>query len=204
MFLSFILQNLESPRGCNAEHNSQETSAGTEKNHCMTLSQTVRDFPTASSCAVSGKMQKTEDEIMRVAKETVRHTVLPQDQHRCTRSKAEIQKPHSSVDKPRRRSTICQKLSHFCAKMSRKDAVIHEEAQTQDLMKHRTLSFHVTKLSISEIPEELEIRTLHHTAIVMTLTSHREPSSLIWHPFIEAIHFQVLVLSVDLHLFTEQ
>ena len=147
MFLSFILQNLETLRGCNAEHNSQETSAGTVKGHCMTLSQTVRDSPTASLC---GKMQKTEDEIMCVANETVHQTVLPQDQRRCTRNAAETQKPHSSVDKPQRRSTICQKLSHFCTKMSRKDTVIHKEAQTQDLRKHRTLSFHVTKLSTKE------------------------------------------------------
>lgn len=148
MFLSFILQNLESPRGRNAEHNSQETSAGAWKSHCMTLS--VRDSPTASSCVVSGKMQKTEDEIMRVANETVHHTVLPQDRCRCTRNAAETQKPHSSVDKPRRRSTICQKLSHFCSKMSRKDTVIHKEAQTRDLRKHRTQSFQVNKLSTKE------------------------------------------------------
>ena len=151
MFLSFILQNLESPRRCNAEHNLQESSVGAGKSHCMTLSQTVRDSPSVSLCAVSGKMQKTEDEIMSLATETVHHTVLPQDQRRCKKNAAETQKPHSSVDKPRRRSTICQKLSHFCAKMSRKDTVIHKDAQTpQDSKKHRAKSFLVTTLSTEE------------------------------------------------------
>lgn len=149
MFISFILQNLESPRRCNAEHNLQESSAGAGKSHCMTLSQTVRDSSSVSLCAVSGK--KTEDEIMSLATETVHHTVLPQDQRRCTKNAAETQKPLSSVDKPRRRSTICQKLSHFCAKMSRKDTVIHKDAQTpQDSKKHRAKSFLVTTLSTEE------------------------------------------------------
>ena len=159
MFLSFFLQNLKSPRGCNAEHNLQKASAGAGKSHHMTLSQTVRDSPSASLCAVSGKMQKTEDEIMSLATETVHHTVLPQNQRRCTRNAAETQKPHSSVDKPRRRSTICQKLSHFCAKMSRKDTVIHKEAQTpQDSRKHRAQSFLVIKLSTKESRDFRKIR----------------------------------------------
>ena len=92
-------------------------------------------------------MEQTGDEIKCVASEAVHHTVLLQDQHRCKRNAAETQKPDSTADKPRRRSAICQKLSHFCAKMIRKDAVMYKEAQTQDIKKHRTSSVKLQKIS---------------------------------------------------------
>lgn len=137
MFLSFVLQDPKSSKSCNAEHNPKETCVGSEKSRSST----------AFSSALSEKMEQTGDEIKCVASEAVHHTVLPQDQRRCTRNVAETQKPDSTVDKPRRRSTICQKLSHFYAKMSRKNAVMYKEAQTQDIKKHRTSSVKFQKIS---------------------------------------------------------
>ena len=141
LFLSFVLQDPKSSKSGNAEHNPKETHVCSEKIHCSL------DSSTAFSSALSGKMKQTGDEIKCVASEAVHHTVLPQDRRRCTRNVAETQKPDSTADKPRRRSTICQKLSLFCAKMSRKNAVVYKEAQTQDINKHRTSSVKLQKIS---------------------------------------------------------